>query len=188
VKPEDVIVAVDGKPIKDGQGLVNHISDQPIGSQVTITVLRDKKKQDLKVTVGDRNEVVNTASGGERPGTPEKSDATPAKFGISIQNMTPARKEAMNFSEKGGVLVEQVQPGSFAEDIGLADNDVVLSINRQPVDSVEDVKRIQGTLKPGDPVAFRVMRSAVPLARSRGTNAKPEWRSLFVAGTMPNTQ
>ena len=189
IKAEDVIVAVDGKPIKDGQELVNHISDQPIGSTVNITVLRDKQKQDFKVTVGDRSAIVNNQGGVERPGAaPEKAEATTAKFGISIQNMTDARKEAMNFPEKGGVLVEQVQNGSFAEDIGLVDNDVILSINRQPVNSVDDVKRIQAGLKAGDPVAIRVMRSTIPLARSRTTNVKPEWRSLFVAGTVPNSQ
>ena len=47
---------------------------------------------------------------------------------------------------------------SFAEDIGLMDKDVILSINRQPVTSVEDFKKIQGTLKSGDAVAFHIMR------------------------------
>ena len=54
---------------------------------------------------------------------------------------------------------------------------VLTAINRQPVKSVDDVKRIQGTLKPGDAVAFRVLRSA-----GRGQ----EWQPLFLAGTLPN--
>ena len=54
-----------------------------------------------------------------------------------------------------GVLISQVEPGSFAEDIGLQARDVLLAINRQPVNSVDDVKRIQATLAAADPVAVQ---------------------------------
>ena len=81
-------------------------------------------------------------------------------------------------------------PGSFAKDVGIAQDDILVSINRQPVDSVEDVKRVQNTLKPGDPVVFHVMRSDVPagLGRSNQNARAPKWTSLYLAGTMPNTQ
>jgi S1-C subfamily serine protease len=80
----------------------------------------------------------------------------------------------MNLKE-GGVLISEVVPGSFAEDIGMLPKDVLTAINRQPVKSVDDVKRIQSTLKPGDAVAFRVLRSA------RGQ----DWQAVFLAGTLP---
>jgi serine protease Do len=59
--------------------------------------------------------------------------------------------------------------------------DVIVSINRQPVSSVDDVKRIQASIKAGDAVAFRVMRAD---RRQRPV----EWVSLFLAGTLPSTQ
>jgi len=200
IRPEDIIVAVDGKPIKDGAELVNRISDMPIGNNVKITVLRDKKKQDFTVSIQDRKEVmVAEGVGLERPGSSEheKGEITPAKFGIAIENLPAARKEAIGFKDaegkliKGGVLVAQVNPGSFAEDVGLLENDVLIAINRQPVESADDVKRIQGTLKPGDPVVFHVMRSDLPAAARRGGQAPgraPQWTGAFFAGTMPNTQ
>ena len=58
----------------------------------------------------------------------------------------------MSIEGKGGLVVRSVDTGSFAEDIGLFEQDVILSINRQPVASVEDVIRIQSKLKPGDAV------------------------------------
>jgi len=192
IRAEDIIVAIDDKPVKDGQELVNRISDTAIGSQVKITVLRDKKRQDFMVKIGDRTEIVNTSNGGvERPGNtpePSKSEATPAKFGISIVNLTQAKKDAMGLKVKGGVEVAEVSPRSFGEDLGLAENDVVVSINRQPVESVADVQRIQGTLKPGDPVVFHVMRAPAMAMQRRGQTggAAVEWRSFFPAGTMPN--
>jgi serine protease Do len=195
IRPEDIIVAIDGKPIKDGTELVNRISDTAVGSDVKITVLRDKKRQDFVVKIQDRKEVISSNLGIERregPAEPEKGEATKAKFGIEIENLTAARKEALGFKEKGGVRIAAVNPGSFAEDVGLAEGDILLSINRQPVDGVEDVKRIQGTLKPGDPVVFHVMRSDLPLPNSRrgqsGNGGSRQWTGAFLAGTMPNTQ
>jgi serine protease Do len=75
-----------------------------------------------------------------------------------------------------------VEPGSFAEDIGLMERDVIIAINRQPVSSVDDIRRIQQTLKGGDPVAFRVVRTAPGLARARGG---PATQTMFLSGTLP---
>ena len=76
----------------------------------------------------------------------------------------------MGVDAKGGLVIRSVDEGSFAEDIGLFEKDVILSINRQPVSSVEDVIRIQSALKPGDAVAFRIMRPtpAGAVARRNG--------------------
>jgi len=78
------------------------------------------------------------------------------------------------------MLVQGIDADSFAEDIGLAEKDVILSINRQPVDSAEDIHKIQTTLKPGDPVAFHIMR---PTPAGRGH--VPQWTSTFVSGALP---
>ena len=86
----------------------------------------------------------------------------------------------MGIETKGGLAVRSVDPGSFAEDIGLTEKDVIVSINRQPVTSVEDVLRIQKSLKPGDPVAFRVMRSS-----PGGRGHAAVWNSFFISGTLP---
>jgi serine protease Do len=196
IHPEDIIVEINGKSVHDGQDLVGRISDTPVGSQVKITALRDKKRMDFNVTIGDRKEIVSNNLGIERPGAesePGKREATPARLGISVENLTPARKEAMGFTEKGGVLVVEVTPGSFADDLGLTETKddiatVIVSINRQPVTSVEDVTRIWGSLKPGDPVVFHVMQAATSARRAQAGGVAPKWVSSFLAGTTPNTQ
>jgi S1-C subfamily serine protease len=71
-----------------------------------------------------------------------------------------------------------VESNSFADDIGLTPDDVVLSINRQDVNSRADVERIESTLKAGAAVQFRVLRKA-------GRNG--EWAPMFLAGMLPNT-
>jgi len=189
IHPEDIIIAINGRPIKDGTDLINRISDTPIGAQVKITVLRDRKPMDFMVTIGDRQDVVNRSLGVEHHGEagPTHAEAGPAKLGVSIENLSDARKEALGFKGKAGVLVAEVVPGSFAGDLGLAEHDIIVSINRQPVTSAEDVTRIWGLLKPGDPIAFHVMRSdSLPGRPGAQSGRAPEWNSFYPAGAMPS--
>jgi len=111
---------------------------------------------------------------------PAKGEQSPYKFGIKLHALTDTERTAMGIETKAGLIVRSVDSSSFAEDIGLFEKDVILAINRQAVSSVDDVIRIQTALKPGDPVAFRVMRS------SPGTRGHtPQWTTLFVSGTLP---
>jgi S1-C subfamily serine protease len=86
----------------------------------------------------------------------------------------------MGLEGKGGLVVRSVDTGSFAEDIGMFEKDVILAVNGQPVSSVEDVLKIQGTLKAGDAVAFHVMR-----ATPGGRGHTPQWTSFFPSGSLP---
>ena len=70
---------------------------------------------------------------------------------------------------------------SFAEDIGMLERDVIVSINRVPVASPDDIRKIQATLKPGDAVAFRILRSTGPETASHKRN----WQSVVISGTLP---
>jgi serine protease Do len=184
VHAEDIILGINGQPIKDGDDLMGRVADTPVGSQATLNIDRDGKKMDFKLTILDRMEVfkddprvVGEASLPEDPGKPE---ATQAKFGISIRPASDQEREAT--PDKRGVAVTRVEPGSFADDIGLMERDVIIAINRQPVSNVDDIRRIQQTLKGGDPVAFRVVRTAPGLARARGG---PATQTIFLSGTLP---
>jgi serine protease Do len=170
--------------VKDGDDLVSRVSETPVGTPVTLGVDREGKHMDFKVTIMDRAEVfkdkpqfAELQQNGDDTGKPGEGQY---KFGIKLHALTDAERTSMGVEGKGGLVVRSVDTGSFAEDIGLFEQDVILSINRQPVGSVEDVIRIQSKLKPGDAVAFRVMR---PSPGGRGH--APQWTSFFVSGTLP---
>jgi S1-C subfamily serine protease len=57
-----------------------------------------------------------------------------------------------------GMLVSEVDPASFADDLGFARADVITEINREAVNSVEDYRKAVGKLKAGDSVVFKVLR------------------------------
>jgi len=192
MQAEDVIVAFNGNPVKDGDDLVNRVSTTPIGSQATVTVDRAGKKVDLKLTIADREEQLIAAedprfSKPEEPESPGgKNDVKSARFGISLRPVNETEKQGAELGTRGGVVVTQVQENSFAEEIGLQERDIIVSINRQPVASADDVRALQAKLKAGDAVAFRVLRP-VPANRGGGSGSAPRSQYLgqYLAGTLP---
>jgi serine protease Do len=158
---------------------MDRVADASVGETMKITVLRNGKKEDFNVVIGDRNKVFASQLGGPRSEDSGQSEGTQAKFGITIKDLNNALRESLAYKGPPGVVVTEVEPGSFADDIGLLANDIITNINRHPVTSKDELIRLQSTLKPGDAVAFRVMRAG-------GTRNQQEWAPLFVPGTLPN--
>jgi serine protease Do len=186
IKSEDIILALNGKPIKDGDDLINRVADLQVGSAAIVAVDRGGKKMDFNLTIGDRAEVLAESHPAYARQKLEVEEASPqeaaqAKFGVNIRPLNDVEKEAVASLAENGVKVTRVETGSFAEDVGMLDGDIIVSINRQPVNSVEAVKKVQGGLKGGSPVAFRILRSQTPNARGRNA----QWFSLFLSGTLP---
>lgn len=179
LKAGDVVVAINNQPIRNGQDLIERVTSTPIGTNLSVTVLRESKRQDFTVTVADLAKVFPDRFGTGQPEEGGSSEAESARFGMTIMNLTPEERRTRGIERQGGVLVDEVTPGSFADDIGMRPNDVIVAINRRPVNNADDVKRIGSSLKAGEAVAFEVMRQAGP----RGP-----WASTFLAGTMPESK
>jgi len=175
IKEGDIIVAVNGKPVQNGNELVDRVTSTPIGTTLNITVLREHQRKDFNVVVADLAKTFPEQFGTGKEEEAAPAEGTQALFGINIENLTAARRDNMGIKQEG-VLISSVEPNSFSEDIGLRKGDVIVEINRHPVHDTDDVKRIQHTLKPGDAVAFRVLRQI-----GRG-----EWTPQFWAGVLPN--
>lgn len=182
LRPEDIIIAMNGKPVKNGDDLVGRVADTPIGDKVQVTVDRGGKKLDFDIVVRDRMEVFPERFARFRkqePGTPEETSEV--RFGIKARSLSEAEREESKLdSSSGGVLVLEVLDDSFASEVGLQERDIITSINRQPVSSVDDIRKVQGRLKGGDPVAFRVLR---PIAS--GVRGQVVYNPIFVSGKLP---
>jgi serine protease Do len=174
LKAGDVITAVNGTAIHDGNQLVDKISQLAIGDKAQVRFLRDGKEQTQSVGIGDRAEVVNGSGQGQEKEGGDAKGSGDGKFGIQIRALTPEMATRMGVANATGVLVVEVESGSFAEDIGVARGDIITEINRKPVKSNQDVTAIQKDLKSGDDVAFRVLR--------RGQNRMD---TFFLAGPLP---
>ena len=178
LKEQDVITTINGHKITKGQDLIDLVAESPVGSTLKVDVVRDKKEMVLDIVVGDRTKIFADQYGGVKTDEPDNAqDATQMKFGMSVQSLRAGDRDGMNF--KGGVVVSSVEPGSFADDIGISKGDVIIELNRQAVSSPEDIRRIQANLKPGDAVVFH-LESQAP-----GRGGSGSWVSRFASGTVP---
>jgi serine protease Do len=155
LKGGDVITSVNGNPVKTGNDLVNPIAMAPIGSKVKIDYVRDRAVKQTTATVEDRSRVFPNAAGspGEQPG-----EAAPAEFGLRVESLTPDRAQRVGIEGQKGVVVTDVDPASFADDLGFTRGDVIVEINRESVASMEDYRAAVSKLKPGQNVVFKVLR------------------------------
>ncbi|MFB3915671.1 MAG: Do family serine endopeptidase [Terriglobales bacterium] len=173
LKVGDTIIAVDGRPVKTGDDLVNDISGLKPGTKATLTFVRNGKEQKTTVTIADRAKLFAARLGEEGPGG-EEAQPKESKMGMSVKNLTPEIANQLQIPAGKGVIVDDVKPGSFADDVGLSRGDVILEINKQPVNSQQDFSRIESQLKSGQDVVFLVRQG-------RGRNSG----TIFLAGTLP---
>jgi serine protease Do len=175
LKQGDVIVSVDGKPVEDGDSLIAVVAAAPVGRDVSVKYLRDKQEHETSVVIGDRSEVfAGTLNPGRNPDAPSSGETEEAKFGISIQNITPEVAGRLGVEPNQGVLVTSVDNNSFAEEVGLQRGDVIQELNHERVNRVEDVLRIQRGLPAKSDVVFMVRRA-------QGQQSM----TLYLAGTLP---
>ena len=155
LKPGDVITAVNGKPVKTGNELVNPIAGAPIGSKVKLDYIRDRAQRQATATVEDRTKVFPDRAGrtSDWPG-----NAAPVEFGLRVEELNAERARRIGMEGEKGVVVVAVDPASFADDIGFAQGDVITEINREAVNSVSDYRQAVSKLKPGQNVVFKVRR------------------------------
>ena len=174
LKVGDTITSVDGKKVTKGAELVSDIASRKPGSKVTLAFIRNGKTQETTVTIADRAKLFAARLGEDQEGN---DDSTPkqSKFGVTVRKLTPEMADRLGVASGKGVMVQDVKPGSFAEDVGLGRGDVILEVNKQPVNSEDELTRIESSLKSGQDVVF--------LVRQRGSSAQDG--TGFLAGTLP---
>ena len=174
LKVGDTITAVDGEKVTKGAELVADIASRKPGSKVKLSFVRNGKQQETTVTIADRAKLFAARLGDDQEGNDE---GTPKqnKFGLSVRKLTPEMADRLQVPVGKGVIVQDVKPNSFAEDVGLGRGDVILEVNKQTVNSEEDLSRIESSLKSGQDVVF--------LVRQRGSTQQDG--TGFLAGTLP---
>ncbi len=174
LKVGDTITTVDGKKVGKGTELVAEIASRKPGAKVELGFLRNGKPQETTVTIADRAKLfaarLNEDDNGSDESTPKQS-----KFGVTVRKLTPEMADRLDMSAGKGVIVQDVKPGSFAEDINLGRGDVILEVNKQPVNSEEDFAKVESSMKSGQDVVF--------LVRPRGSTRQDG--TIFMAGTLP---
>jgi Do/DeqQ family serine protease len=138
IKQGDVIVSFAGRPVRDFNALRNRVAESTPGSKQELVLIRDGKEQKLTITLDEVEPVRARAS----TGTPG-NDAS--ALGIMVAPMTPelARRENLPQGTKG-LMVEDVDANGRAASAGIMPGDVIKQVNRQSVETVEDLRTALG--------------------------------------------
>ena len=174
LKIGDTITSVDGKDVKSGDELVADIASRKPNSKAKLAFVRNGKKDETTVTIADRSKLFASRLGEDEENQAEEAPKA-SKFGITVRGITADLADRLSIAAGKGVVVQDVKQGSFAEDLGLNRGDVVLEVNKQPVNNPEDFAKIESSLKSGQDVVF--------LVRPRGSRAQDG--TIFLAGTLP---
>jgi serine protease Do len=155
IKVGDIITTIDGRPIKDGDDLVNEITTRKPGMTIRLGYVREGKPGDTTVTIGDLDKVFAEQGNDQAEAGPdEKGDAGETKLGMVVRDVSPATAAKLHMP---GVVVQSVRSGSYADLQGLEPGLVIIRINKQPTGTKDQYDAVVGKLKPGDDVVFEVV-------------------------------
>ncbi|HXW57404.1 MAG TPA: trypsin-like peptidase domain-containing protein [Candidatus Cybelea sp.] len=175
LKPGDVITHVNGQAVHSGSDLVNPVAQTPLGQSVHISYVRDKQEKEVTVLVADRSKLFPQIA--QNADDQQQEGAETSQVGAHVEELTPDLARKLGMPKVTGVIVTDVEPASFAEDLGFARGDVITEVNRVPVTSLADYRREVSKLKPGQDVLIKVER--------RSGNDNERMLTTFLAGTVP---
>jgi serine protease Do len=128
----DVIVEFQGEAVTDVGGFRNQVSLTPPGTTETITVLRDGKRKNLRVTLGK----LTAAKLAE-----QESSQSADEIGLTVQTLTPQLAEQFNAEPGEGVVVTEVVPGSIAAMARIEIGAIILQVNHETIKSAAEFQR-----------------------------------------------
>jgi len=135
VSSGDIVTALNNRPVENGRDLSRGVADLKPGSRATLGILHNDEQRDVTVTIAPRREPSETRTGS----LPADADS---QLGLALGPIPEELRSTLDLgTASGGVLVQQVRPGSPAADSGLQSGDVILSANNLPVNAPQDVAR-----------------------------------------------
>jgi serine protease Do len=147
----DIITAIDGTPVTDGNVLRNHIAQMLPGTKAQLTVQRSGKEETVSVTLAELKAAGRDAN---TPGAPSEA----GNYGMAVEPLTPETAKQLGVEASSGVVIRQVQPSGRAAEAGLKSGDVIEQIDGKAVQSAE---ALRSALSAGDrPALLLVHRGA----------------------------
>jgi serine protease Do len=150
LEPEDVILRVDGREIEDSGDLSSYIASKTPGSTVRLDVHRDRSVRSVTVKLGtfpDEDGIASETRAGE------------TRLGMRVEELTPRLAQRLNLPRSAsGIVVTDVEAGGAAEDAGLREGDVIVSVNGVEVDDVSKFEREIGLARQSGVARLRLRR------------------------------
>lgn len=153
LQPGDIILSYNGKQLESSGELPPLVGATLVGAKASVEVLRDGKQSKIDVTIGKLKEDAVAKTGGGSQAAPE--EGRESRLGLTLSELTDEQRQELG--TKGGVLIADVESGPAAR-AGLNRGDVILEVNRKPVDSIAAIRKAIEAQDEGDPTLLLIRR------------------------------
>jgi serine protease Do len=153
IRRGDVIVAFDGKQIREMSELPFIVASTPVSKVVEVKVVRKGKERTFQVKLGKLDE--------QREGAPAEKEKS--RIGMTVEEITPRLARQLGLSEESGLVVAQVESKSPAGEAGIREGDIILEIDQEPVKNFEEYRKRIARYKKDDMILFLVKREGATL-------------------------
>jgi len=135
IRTGDIITAVNGTRVGDANALRNHIAGTAPGSDVTLTIVRDGREQQVHARLTE------LPAGKDSTASSSGPEGRGGQLGITVEPLTPELASQLGLRRGAtGVVVTDVDPGGPAAEAGIQTDDVILEVNRQPVKTAGELQ------------------------------------------------
>ncbi|MDZ7261954.1 MAG: trypsin-like peptidase domain-containing protein, partial [candidate division KSB1 bacterium] len=122
IRKDDIILTYKGKEVLDSAMLRNEVASTPTGEEVSVTVLRGGKRQELVVKVGSAREAVRIMAA-----------TVKQRLGVEVRAVTNKEAEKYGLDDKEGVMVTWLDKKGPLQKAGFEVGDLILEINGQAI-------------------------------------------------------
>ncbi|MGB5153989.1 MAG: PDZ domain-containing protein, partial [Candidatus Sulfotelmatobacter sp.] len=148
----DVITKLNGQPVTDAGELQMEVGQKRPGETIQLEVMREGKTMNVPVTL--------EAMGATNGGATVAGDHEKGRWGLSLGDLSPDARDQMQIpSTVHGAVVQDVQPGSPADNAGLQRGDVIVEVDRHSEQSAADVAKALADVPKGQDALVLVWSS-----------------------------
>jgi serine protease Do len=150
----EVILEYQGKSVKDGQMLLEHVTRAPIGEQIELGTIENGKERQVRAVIREQPPIPHA----RRTRTP-RVDHPLAGVEVADVDEAAIQEYGLNPVTKGAV-VAFLEEGCAAELAGIIEGDVIIELNKHPVESVREYSSWFKRLKKEQAVLVVLVRSS----------------------------
>ena len=152
LKEGDVVVKLDGTPIKSSTALIEYVGRKRPGDKIEVVVNRKGKELSYAVTLKNKAGNVGTVKREEKNAV--------ASLGMELEDVEAKTLNKLDL--ENGVRVKSIGNGKLARYTEMEPGFIITHINDQPVKSAKEVEELIKKKKPGDSITFSGMYEGSP--------------------------
>jgi len=128
LKHGDLIVELNGNTVTESDPFRNQVAMLAVGTEIKLGIIRKGERKNIELKIGLLDEGVAAA---------EPSDLLD-KLGLAVQNLSDNLAKELGYEDETGVVVSQVEPGSFADESGLRRGMLIKEVNHEKINNAGD--------------------------------------------------